>query len=133
MSDSTLLFLDPHHSWSRNFDPPGGPDYDFPASANDNAMANQLHCFSLINSEWGCPFDGTIIRIPLRNTSQAEWSEISTKEASTDDIQRAMNSFANEMGSNGLLFLKSVQHIELSVDNQRIDEVEVLNKHDVTR
>jgi sacsin len=131
LSGSTLLFLDPHHSWSRIFNPPGGPDYDFPASAKDAAMANQLRCFSLINTEWEQPFDGTIIRIPLRNTSQAKRSEISTKEASTYDVRYSMDCFANEMGSNGLLFLKSVHRIILSVDNERIDEVEIVNRHDL--
>ena len=131
LSGSTLLFLDPHHSWSRIFDPPGGPEYDFPASAMDEAIANQLRCFSLINSGWECPFDGTVIRIPLRNTSQAERSEISTRETSTYDVQSAMDSFANEMGSNGLLFLKSVQRIVLSIDSQQLDEVEIVNRQNL--
>lgn len=133
LSGSTLLFLDPHHSWSRTFDPPGGPDYDFPASAKDEAMANQLRCFSLINSRWECPFDGTIIRIPLRNMSQAKWSEISSKEASIHNVRYSMDSFAGEMGSNGLLFLRSVHRIVLSVDDQRLDEVEILNRQDLIR
>lgn len=44
-----------------------------------------------------------------------------------------MDSFAGEMGSNGLLFLKSVHRIVLSVDDQRLDEVEILNRHDLIR
>ena len=94
-------------------------------------MANQLRCFSLINLGWECPFDGTIIRIPLRNTSQAERSEISTRETFTHDVRSAMDSFANEMGSNGLLFLKSVQRIVLSIDSQQLDEVEIVNRQDL--
>lgn len=94
-------------------------------------MANQLHFFSLINTRWDCPFDGTIIRIPLRNTWQAERSDISMRETSTHDVRSAMDSFAAEMGSNGLLFLNSVQRIVLSVDGQRLDEVEIVNQHEL--
>ncbi|MCJ1247903.1 hypothetical protein MMC30_005118 [Trapelia coarctata] len=94
-------------------------------------MANQLRCFSLINTEWEHPFNGTVIRIPLRNTSQEKRSEISTKEASIRDVRYSMDSFANEMGSNGLLFLRSVQRIVLSVDDQRLNEVEIVNRHDL--
>ena len=133
LSGSTLLFLDPHHSWSRGFNPPGGPEYDFPVSATDEAMTNQLHCFSLINTEWQRPFHGTIIRIPLRNASQAKRSEISTKETTTDDIEHSLNSFAEEMGSDGLLFLNSVQRIVLAVDDKRLNEIEVTNRHNLIR
>jgi sacsin len=133
LSGSTLLFLDPHHSWSRGFDPPGGPEYDFPVSATDEAMMNQLHCFSLINTEWQRPFRGTIIRIPLRNALQAEKSGISTRETTTDDIERSLNSFAEEMGSDGLLFLNSVQRIVLSIDDKQLNDIEVTNGHDLTR
>jgi len=128
-----LLFLDPHHSWSRGFDPPGGPEYDFPVSATDEAMTNQLRCFSLINTEWQQPFQGTIIRIPLRNALQAKRSEISTKETTTDDIAHSLNSFAEEMGSDGLLFLNSVQRIVLSVDDKQLNEIEITNGDDLTR
>ena len=96
-------------------------------------MTNQLHCFSLINTEWQLPFHGTIIRIPLRNASQAKRSEISTKETTTDDIEHSLNSFAEEMGSDGLLFLNSVQRIVLSVDDKQLNEIEVTNGHGLTR
>lgn len=96
-------------------------------------MANQLHCFSLISSEWEVPFDGRIIRIPLTSASQAKESEISPKEATIHDIRASMDNFAVEMGSNGLLFLKSVHCIVSSVDGQRINEVEILNRHDLVK
>ncbi len=133
LSGSTLQFLDPHHSWSRIFDPPGGPDYDFPIFAEDEAMANQLECFSHVNTEWKYPFEGTIIRIPLRNASHARSSKISSKVTSIVDIQSSMDNFANEMGSNGLLFLKSVRKIVLSIDDQRLDDVELLDAQGLTR
>ncbi len=95
-------------------------------------MINQLDCFSLVNTEWEHPFGGTIIRIPLRNASQAQRSEISKLETTEKDVQDSMESFANEMGSNGLLFLKSVRRIVLSINDKQLNEVEVINGHDLT-
>lgn len=94
-------------------------------------MRNQLLCFSLLQKEWAHPFPGTIIRIPLRNPSQARRSEISNRETTKEDVQNVLDSFAKEMGSNGLLFLKSVRHIILSVDDEQLSEVEVVNRHDL--
>lgn len=94
-------------------------------------MINQLRCFSLLKNDWSHPFDGTIIRIPLRTPSQAEGSKISNKPTATDEILSAMDSFAAEMGSEGLLFLKSVQRIVLEADHERRDEVNIVNGKDL--
>lgn len=91
-------------------------------------MITQLDGFSLVNTEWDRPFMGTIIRIPLRNASQAAVSEISNKETTTDDVRDALNSFADDMGSNGLLFLKSVRRIVLSINDQLMTEVKITSK-----
>ena len=37
------------------------------------------------------------------------------------------------MNSNELLFLKFVHHIILFVNDQRLDEIEILNKHDLIK
>lgn len=95
-------------------------------------MINQLRCFSFFGTEWEHPFGGTIIRIPLRSASQARRSEISKIETTTNDVQNSMDSFAHDMGSSGLLFLKSVQRIVLSVNDEQLNEVEVINRHDLT-
>ena len=95
-------------------------------------MINQLRCFSLLGTEWEHPFDGTIIRIPLRSASQARRSEISKVETITNDVEDSMNSFADEMGSSGLLFLKSVQRIVLSINDKQLNEVEVINRNELT-
>jgi hypothetical protein len=127
LSGKALLFLDPHFSWSKDFSPPGGPLYEFPSYAEDESMKNQLDGFSLMNTECARSFEGTIIRIPLRNRSQAARSEISKTTTTTTDVKNALESFANDMGSNGLLFLKSVKRIVLSIDNEQLSEVEVTN------
>jgi sacsin len=95
-------------------------------------MINQLGCFSLLNTKWEHPFQGTIIRMPLRNASQAKRSEISKTETLTNDIQHSMEGFASDMGSSGLLFLKSVQHIVFSINDELLSEVEVINRQDLT-
>lgn len=94
-------------------------------------MANQLACFSRLNTEWEHPFPGTVIRIPLRNATQAERSEIKKEEATPSDVKDSIDSFAKDMGSSGLLFLKSVRRIVLFIDDERVNEVEVINKHDL--
>lgn len=94
-------------------------------------MINQLACFSLLNTDWSRPFPGTIVRIPLRNAVQAGRSEISKTETAEKDVRDAISSFANDMGSNGLLFLKSVKRIVLLVNNEQLDEVEVINRQDL--
>ena len=95
-------------------------------------MINQLRCFSLLGTEWDHSFDGTIIRIPLRTASQAMRSEICKVETTANHVQDSMNSFAHEIGPSGLLFLKSVQRIVLSINDEQLNEVDVINAHDLS-
>jgi hypothetical protein len=94
-------------------------------------MLNQLDGFSLLGRDWQQPFKGTVIRIPLRSSLQAGRSEICSKETTIIDIKDSLDSFANEMGSNGLLFLKSVRRIVLSVNDEQLSEVEITNADDL--
>jgi hypothetical protein len=94
-------------------------------------MINQLRCFSLLNEDWDKAFKGTIIRMPLRTTSHAGRSEISTESTSPEDILRSMHSFADEIGSEGLLFLKSVQQIVLEVNRECLNKIEITNGNDL--
>lgn len=94
-------------------------------------MINQLECFSLVNTEWERDFHGTIIRLPLRNASQAPRSDISKTETTVDDVRNAIDTFASEMGSNGLLFLRSVRRIVLAVRGEHLGEIEVINQQDL--
>jgi sacsin len=94
-------------------------------------MINQLRCFSLLNKNWEHHFDGTIIRLPLRTASQAVRSEISSESTSVDDILCSMRVFADEIGSEGLLFLKSVQQVVLEVDDKCLYDVAITNGLDL--
>ena len=131
MSDTTLFFLDPHHSWSASWDPPGGPEWDFTAHAQDDAMRNQLSAYSLFPFEFNRPLDGTIVRIPLRTGAQARKSAIRDQETTILDVQSSMEGFATEVHQGGLLFLKSVGKVSLSVDDEKLASTEIANKTEV--
>lgn len=59
------------------------------------------------------PFDGTIVRIPLRTEEQAAKSEIVNRETTTTEIIEVLGKFATEFGDKGLLFLKNVDKLIL--------------------
>ena len=81
LSNDTLLILDPHHSWTQGFNPPGGPEYSFVKDAHYPAMKNQMEAFSTIIKDFSTPYPGTVVRIPLR--TPAEHSEISDRVTTT--------------------------------------------------
>ena len=131
MSDTTLFFLDPHHSWSAAWDPPGGPEWDFTAHVQDNAMINQLSAYSSFLSEFNRPLDGTIVRIPLRTAAQAGKSAIRDQRTTVSDVQSSMEGFATEVHQGGLLFLKNVTKVSLLVDDKHLAITEVMNTSEV--
>ncbi|MCJ1388929.1 hypothetical protein MMC18_001780 [Xylographa bjoerkii] len=129
--DRTLFFLDPHHSWSASWDPPGGPEWDFTAHAQDDAMKNQLSAYSSFLSEFDRPLDGTIVRIPLRTAVQGRESAIRDQETTVLDVQSSMERFGTEVHQGGLLFLKSVTKVSLFKDYRHLASTEVMNKSEV--
>ena len=60
------------------------------------------------------PFNGTVIRIPLRNKNQTLKSEISWRFTSASDIQDVLRTFAKEFGKNGLLFMRNVTKLQIA-------------------
>jgi sacsin len=81
ISRDRLLILDPHHRWTKKFANPGGPVYNFVQYAKEGSMRDQMAAFSTVMEDIDRPFQGTIIRIPLRNSEQAPRSDISKQEA----------------------------------------------------
>ena len=59
------------------------------------------------------PFNGTVIRIPLRNKNQTLKSEISSRFTSASDIEDVLKTFAEEFGKNGLLFMRNVTKLQI--------------------
>jgi sacsin len=111
LSRNILLILDPHHGWTSRYSDPGGPVYDFVENAV--ALNNQLVAFSPILKDFNRPFEGTVIRIPLRTSEQAKDSKIRQQETTPSEIAKVMQDFANEFRVTGLLFMKNVEEISI--------------------
>lgn len=124
VSESSLLLLDPHHSWSASpqIAQPGGPLYDFVENADDPSMQNQLAAFSSLLPSSPLqlvPYDGTIIRIPLRTLEQSNRNSIVKKGQSTEPeyVRGVFKEFAEELVET-LLFLRNVQKIILRIGEE---------------
>lgn len=120
LSGSSLLLLDPHETWSREVSQPGGPMYDFVESCNEPEMINQLVPFRPIVENISQPFDGTVIRIPLRTASQALTTKILDLERNPTkvaDLKSVFEKFATEMAES-LLFLRHITSITLKIGDE---------------
>jgi sacsin len=113
------------------YDPPGGPEWDFTDKGEDDAMSNQLSAYSLFPFEFNSPLDGTIVRIPLRTAAQAKKSDICAEETTISDVRSSMEGFATEIHHGGLLFLKSIMKVSLSIGMKHLASTEVTNKSEV--
>lgn len=94
-------------------------------------MKNQLSAYSSFPFESNCPLDGTIVRIPLRTEAQGLKSAIRDQETTISDVLSSMEWFAKEVQEGGLLFLKSVTKVSLSVDGKQFASTEVTNTSEV--
>jgi hypothetical protein len=130
VSEDTLLILDPHHGWSARIPDcsnPGGPMWDFVANAGEIEMKNQMSAFSAIMKELDKHYYGTIIRIPLRTTSQAEVSEICKVPTTASDVEVVLRKFAAEFGTSGLLFMKNVESIGIDIGDDVAFNIKICN------
>ncbi|PWW74714.1 hypothetical protein C7212DRAFT_211494 [Tuber magnatum] len=118
LSGTSLLLLDPHKTWSSEIGFPGGPLYDFVDSCDEPEMRNQLSAFDSILKSYDTAFEGTIIRLPLRNEAQARRSEIVEDHLSTSqkDIEEVFQLYTNELAES-LLFLRNLRSITLRIDD----------------
>lgn len=130
---NSLQILDPHHRWSTEYPPPGGPIYNFLDNDNFEAMRDQMAAFSTIMKEFDRPFQGTIIRIPLRTMDHAMKSDISERETSFSEVAQVMQAFANDFGCTGLLFMSNVQRISIEVGDKLLANICVCNGKEVSR
>ena len=107
--------------------------YDFPEDAEDEAMKNQLAAYSHILSHPDQPFEGTIIRIPIRDSRWAQRSAIRHEETKLEDVKTAMISLAEEIKSGAFIFLRNILKISLRIDDVLLASMEVTNGEDVSR
>jgi hypothetical protein len=123
LSGSSLLILDPHEAWSRHPDinQPGGPLWDFVENRQEPDMINQLAPFNSLVGDFSCPYEGTIIRMPLRTAEQASRSKIvgdlERKSTDIEDIKTVFESFSTEMVEY-LLFLRHISSITLKIGDE---------------
>lgn len=94
-------------------------------------MINQLSAYSSLLLEFNRPLDGTVVRIPLRTAAQAGKSAIRDQRTTISDVQFSMEGFATEVNQGGLLFLKNVTRVSLSVDDELLGITEITNKPEV--
>ncbi|RDL30678.1 Uncharacterized protein BP5553_10023 [Venustampulla echinocandica] len=128
VSRDRLLILDPHREWSE-----GGPVYDFAKDSGDAAIENQMAAFQSVMEHLDQPFNGTVIRVPLRTEAQATKSEISGRGTTVSEVAEVLQSFASEFGGSGLLFMRNVEKLEIksadmSIGIQMVDR-KVLRSH----
>ena len=122
-----LLILDPHE-WclSAQTGHPCGARWDVVENIESPEIQNHLKTFSQFDLEQGQPLDQTIIRIPLRTSTQAAKSKLFDCVIHPSDIRRALEEFGEEIKDGGLLFLKHVRKVTIRVDRESILKLEML-------
>ena len=126
LSSDTLLFLDPHHRWSKEIGSPGGPAWNI-VDDDCQEIRNHLATFAAYKGiEAGQALNETIIRIPLRNAIQASTSKIKEQATSVDDIKEVLSAFCQDVLADGLLFLKHIRRIIVRVDKEILLKASVL-------
>ncbi len=104
--------------------------WDFVAGGGEIEMKNQMSAFSAVMKEFDKPYHGTIIRMPLRTKLQAELSEICKAPTTASDVEAVLRKFAFEFGTSGLLFMKSVESIEIEIGESVEFSIKICNaKH----
>jgi sacsin len=111
-----LLILDPHEEWS-----PGGNVYDFVATSSEVAMQNHMAAFQTVINDVGEELQATAIRVPLRTPDQAAKSDISNRVTTVSEVSEILRSFASELGDSGLLFMRSIEKIQIRATGVSID------------
>jgi hypothetical protein len=111
LSGDSLVIFDPHERFEEIKE--GGvriPIQDF------STVRDQIHAFQSVNAHPTSSFRGTAIRLPLRTSEDAKWSQIkpgvSTSVAQISDL---FSQFIKQELPTVLLFLKHIKSIELRV------------------
>lgn len=106
--------------------------YNFVAGhkENDVATKNHMAAYDRIVVDPSKPFDGTIIRIPLRTPEQALKSETSDRSTSVSEMTQVLQNFAAEFGECGLLFMRNIEKLELASSNMSIS-IEVMDRENL--
>ena len=77
-------------------------------------------------------FDGTAIRVPLRNRAQAAKSEISSRETTVSEVSEVLRKFASEFGDSGLLFMRNIEKLVIKSETLSV-EIEMANANAIRK
>ena len=109
LSGDRLAVFDPHHHFASS----GGLSVDF--TSGDTDFADQLAGFNSVSDIGRQSYNGTIIRLPLRNAHTAKISELDNSTIEPALIRQLMADFVRDEIAEALLFLTNVSTIELRV------------------
>ncbi|KAL8648970.1 MAG: hypothetical protein Q9226_005770, partial [Calogaya cf. arnoldii] len=112
LSGPWLLILDPHREWSKHS---GGPTYDILQDSVE--IQNHLKTFQRAGVDTSQAVNATVIRIPLRTESQAKESKIVNRQATIQEITKALYDLGQEVRKGGMLFLRYVRRITVKIDS----------------
>eukprot|EP01080_Neovahlkampfia_damariscottae_P008276 gene8276-101_t len=127
VSDSNLVIMDPHHKFvngSSVVNP--GRKYKFNSKGMGELFSDQLKPYQFFGFSSDDAFNGTIFRLPLRNLSQSEKSELSEEHWSETQTMKLINNFVDD-AKNCMIFLKNVKKLSIHIqtDDEMIDLLKV--------
>jgi hypothetical protein len=125
LSGSSLAIFDPHETRLAG----GGIKVDF--TSQWGSCQDHLKAFESLVEKSRQPFNGTVIRLPLRTTEMARESRIKDAATTPDDIIDVFRKFVEQEISIIMLFLKHVSKIELrDVDDSGTKTIATASVHD---
>ncbi|KAL8785543.1 MAG: hypothetical protein Q9213_003291 [Squamulea squamosa] len=113
LSRQWLLILDPHREWSKDC---GGPTYNILDFQDSPEMRNHLKTFQRAEVDTSQAVNATVIRIPLRTEAQAKTSKIVSRQATIEEITKALSDLGQEVKEGGTLFLRHVRRVTVKID-----------------
>lgn len=111
LSGRKLLVFDPHERFQPQY--AGGVEVDIVDEGSN--YTDQLAAFSPLVSDLTEPFNGTVVRLPLRTEHQGSVSQIRSTSFTLGDIRDLFSQFVEKELEIVILFLKHIQSIELKV------------------
>ncbi|KAL8139892.1 hypothetical protein V2J09_005913 [Rumex salicifolius] len=115
VSDKYAVIFDPQGIYLPNVSAANpGKRIEYTSSSAISLFKDQFLPYCAFGCDMQSPFNGTLFRFPLRNADQAANSRLSRQAYFEDDVQTMFDQLYDE-GISSLLFLKSVQVIDMYV------------------
>ena len=116
VSTQYIVLLDPQARFLPDVNPSNpGKMIDFLANPEVvQQYSDQFAPYEVYGVDWTKSFDGTLFRLPLRTSEQAETSQLSRRALSAEEIKDLLLALQLE-ASAMLLFLKNIERIEIKL------------------